>query len=613
MNGYAWPTYGAVRYMQPILTAQDAPVSIYDAFPVLYGPPPGVTPAWAEAGTIPPLTLDDIPFDGSGEIEETFIPGGGVPALDEGVLVPTAPVTAGSVDGWTPTGFVDMTLADDGEYPWRIYVGGYLIEKWSNGRLRLALGRASTLEFTREDSAGNRAVFTLTNPIELRNSYGLLVDVFEISVLRQQREPDKALLHIEAIGSLSRLGLATVLEYSTPVDAETGARSYMRVRDVVAGLFAYQSADYPLAIGEIDPAIGDRDVIWSCEACTILGALEQLQQHLPIEVRGHYFVVPDDSGVLQFRWILGDSGIPMTMDTETNLSGIEYSQDFTQIITRLYLRGQQEELGTRVDLPAPGYLSRNEATYGVRAAAKIDNRILYQESLVAYGERLLDEYSTPRTELRVTAINTKIGGHDARFVTLGTRYDVTDAISEVTVSVVAQEIEYDLDDPLSLSLTLSSRTRDMADVLADIMSQENEATPPIYYGSGTEFPDPPLVGFGIFYDETGDGQYYGAQDGSGWLPLGSGGAIDIDPVELAALLQPGTDIQSVGEANDPGTVPGVGEPDTYARDDHIHAGAQPGGYDIQDVGIENDGGESDLYAREDHVHAGVWLSYDEGT
>jgi hypothetical protein len=75
-------------------------------------------------------------------------------------------------------------------------------------------------------------------------------------------------------------------------------------------------------------------------------------------------------------------------------------------------------------------------------------------------------------------------------------------------------------------------------------------------------------------------------------------------VHVQVLPCPGTDVQSIGAANEPGEDTG-----RYAGEKHVHQGLTQFGTDVQTCSSDNSAGTRDEAARVDHKHKIVWLEY----
>lgn len=607
MNGYGLQTYGARRYMHPLCSApeQSDSVSVYEAHAYLEADVNQIEFDHGAAGTLPDA-YGDMPA--AAGLACANIPGIGGIELVDGEWYPSVPAYSDEARTWAPTGYTSLSVAASTGWPYTIelrdanwtsrgFVTGYL-----RGNVEIELGRPSSFTLEIDGAHARAASITAGTRVVVRNARRFVIDVFEVGKIEKQRDGDAIYLHVSGQSQAVLLEREAVTTYSTPYtdteDATTGkttrTRHYSTVREVVQDLLDFQEQN-SFYLAQLDAAIGDRQIIWSCDGTSILGALSQLQSHLPVHLRGHMWV--DYKRGL--HWILGVTGPVVDIDVGEHLTGLSLVTDYDDIITRLYPQGRELDDGTRLALAAPGYIERNTALYGVRAVSKTDNRILYSESLEAWGEGVLDEFSVPRVTLRVDVIAARLGGLDSRDLTVGSRYRILDSAQSISEVTAVQRISHDLTDPLSLELDVSNRRTTIGDLFKRLAEQMNEE--PVQELTrenlrsvlGRTWSDMATRPTKAFNASLADDIFGGA---------GS------------------SETQSVTTAND------SGDSNYAARADHAHQGVTAtdvddaiddaiddidvpvAGAGVLAVGVANSDGVSGDFARVDHVHRGIYTA-----
>ena len=593
MNGYGLQLYGTRRYMHPLLETpeQADAVSVYEAGLYIEADVNQVAYDFAVAGVLPEVT-GDLP-DESG-FTDTNVPGIGGVDLVDGVYVPSAPVPVDDAQTWGPTGYTEVDVSATVGWPYTIELRlpnwtlhGY-ITGWLSGGVEIELGRPSSFHLLLHGDHTQADAMTSNRRIVIRNARGFVIDMFEIGQVEKQRDGDAIYLKVSGQSQAVLLEREAVTTYSTPYDEaedeDTGeivrTRHYQTVRQIVLDLLAFQEEN-EFTLAEIDATIGDRLVIWSCDGTSILGALTELQGHLPVEKRGHMWVDYERG----LHWILGVKGPAIDINVGEHLTGLGLITSYDDVITRLYPQGRELDDGTRVQLPAPGYVERNTALYGVRAIAKTDNRILYTESLTEWANGFLDEYSVPRIEIRVDVIAARLGGLDSRDLVVGRQYRVVDDVQDISEITRVQRISYDLNDPLAMEVDVSNRRTTIGDLIRRLAEQINEE------------PVQELTRENLR-----------AVLGSTWSDMATRPDEIFNTALAADIFGPDNDNVDSGYA---------------AREDHLHDEyATPGdvaeavgavvvpspGAGVVAVGEANDDGESADFASVDHKHRGIYTA-----
>jgi hypothetical protein len=496
MNGYGYQTYGELRYMHTLISIPASPdrdkQTVFDSAAIMViGDVPRIKIDYASAGELPEVS-DLVEHEG---INLTSVTGQGIPELLEGIFTPTAPENSDEVTEWTTDGDIeyDYTPGDNGYYV-EVRDSDFVLlaelADFLDGSVKMELGKPSEINIELAGTDAAITYITKDNFLVVRNAREVIIDQFIIQKIDKVRDGDAIYLHVSGQSQAVLLEREAIVEYSTPVDetqAEDGTPvynyTYLTVAEVLQDLLDFQAVER-ITIADIDTEIAERNVIWSCADVSILGGITELQKHLPLSMRGHIWV--DYEGGL--HWIKQ----PLDVVAETfrvgeHITDNSYSVDYSNLITRVIMRGWQQIDGTRVALEDPGYIDRNVETYGVYSVSKTDNRIKYPDSLVDFANRILDEYAEPRVVFDAEIINGRIGAKDARDITLGTQYQIVDEPQEIDVTVTVYGIEYNLSDPLDVRLTISNRNENLADMFGDIYSQINE-DPPDYTNPDTTRP-----------------------------------------------------------------------------------------------------------------------------
>jgi ribonuclease HII len=392
------------------------------------------------------------------------------------------------------------------------------LEQWFGGKMVLEFEGSSYLEFTVFVDNTNAEYLTIPYLVYVRDRWGFLVHIFEITSRKYIKEGDRKVYQVTAASLVGKLIREPVLYYSTGATPYTykqlgylppsgnSADNWSRlnvpdektVRKIVEELLALQEGTYKIGLGRIDYQVANYELPFTIETTNLSNALLSLQELLPKDLRGIIYV--DSNATL--NWTLGNTAVDDEQDVIQagvgRLQSIDYDVNWTDVVTRLYIYGQGADRNSRVkvtDYPVENefeYLSASTVgTYGIRTLVKIDSRVKYARSLYRMGQRLLEEISVPVVTASIGVLDLAKADGD-RFKAfddfyLGKKYIIKDDDEGIEVTAVVEKITVDMANPLAIQVDLVNRKKDIATFFERLYHGLN---PPIDLNDdGTNYPN----------------------------------------------------------------------------------------------------------------------------
>ncbi len=506
------------------------------------------------------------------------------------VLDHTRPEDVLDRDPWDrdPGGDEDYLIVEDGDggtdtialYPDRLMpyklevrsaTGGRVkhLTRWFDGTLIETVNKGRQLSFSIPyDDASN---VEPPNLIWLRNTWDNVIGRFVIQNRSPRQQMGSTFLRVECQDALSQLSREVLIQYeATPEDGAT-------VGSIVADLLAnYQVQDDPIGLGRIDHVIKDTTAALYIQQGTIMDAIRQLFTQVDTDYAGTFYV--DNNRRFQWRKTLGHRKARI-LTVESNMPGIERTEDWSHLVTRLYMYGEGEDPATRLNLTDDGadqaneYIdSANTAVYGIRPMVIIDSRYRHGESLLLRAQQELAARDVPlyRYTVRVTDLflADTPGYTNWAELFVGVDYRILAEDIDVDVELKILKITRSLDRPLDVTVEVGNETERLGDLMGGIIDQLHNPYDWLgnkYPYAGRFFP----LGFStdrndFGYQEGDIRRTPGADPGEmevfdddAWYDIG------INPLDFVGETE---DIEPVGNANDAGT------DDLIVRADHVHKG-----------------------------------------
>ena len=367
------------------------------------------------------------------------------------------------------------------------------ITQYFDGHLRQRLDVASTLNFSVVGTHAAVSNLVFPNRIWLRDRWGMLIEKFLISQYKKRRQGDGIFLDVTCEGAIAALGIEPVKSYNTGFIGSEGTISSpgtdpgvlkdgvlnpktATVGQIVADLLDLQVQSPAITLKKIDSAIKDQLVVFNVTDTTVLGALRELQAQLPAAIAGHFYL--DSKSRFNWRVKVGNQN-GETIEVGGRLAGVEYDTNLDDMFTRIYMYGSGMDPETRLTLIDAGeaneYIQDNTGTYGVIPRVVIEKTIRDADQLLEVAERLLEEFSTPASEVTITALDLSKADGD-RFdayndLCVGGTYRVLDSGQSIDVTVTVTAIDYDFADPIPVRVELKSRRRSLSDLMESILKK----------------------------------------------------------------------------------------------------------------------------------------------
>lgn len=360
-----------------------------------------------------------------------------------------------------------------------------------SGDYEVSLAEPAVLRFRVLGDDPALALLIHPNRVVLRDARGFVLDRFVPRRLSKFRDGDARFVDVECHSLLSLLVRQPVIEYSATAT----------VAEHVAALMSLQVGDYLIETGVIEEPIASTSLTLNMEVGNILGAILELRELLPLDQRGHLYVGIDTA----LRWVLRTGPPGRKLEIGWNLTGLRYSTNDDDLITRLYMFGEGQDGGARVSLVDAGlanpYIEQNVATYGIVPMVKIDRRILKPETLLARATAIIGEFSTPRVEITVSVLDLARADSDLDLSAwgdywIGSEYQAIDTQQGIDTTVRVSRIRYDLGDPVPVQMDLANRQRSLSDLLRELDDRVPASTD--VNDDGSRYPN-----IARYYNDTG--------------------------------------------------------------------------------------------------------------
>lgn len=500
-----------------------------------------------------------------------------------------------------PVGSTTIDLAEERVNKYRLEVhdaDGALvahIPRWWGGSYRETGNEARTLRFTipyadaATIDAGLTGTTYPTHTVWLRDRFGLCMGIFWILDATPEQEGEASLLHVVCHCGLGKLAAEWVYNYEAAAGTE--------IRDIIEGLLEEQLGDNPITLGKIDKGIAKLTRGLKAYHVTVLRALLDLQQTVDSEMRGYLWV--DSRRRLNWSRNLGSQAGTM-LAVGANLAGVTVERDRSEVCTQLYAYGSGLDPANALNLVDAGepveflYGSNDSITkFGIVPVVKEWKHITDAATLLAAAQAYVDDHDDEVLRFRVAVIDLANADGDRwdgwEDIYLGSRVRVYAPSIEIDHEVYVVSIERNLDDPLDITVELSNKREDIAEILADREPVFDVRDGDRYPNVARLFNDPTDAtlrpGDLRHVEGTPDGHMEFQDTDGDWKGIaGSMTAWDDDPLDIAPE-------------------PDAGATSEYARGDHVHGGFVLSDDTPEDVGTTGAAGTSTEVSRADHVHA----------
>lgn len=160
-----------------------------------------------------------------------------------------------------------------------------------------------------------------------------------------------------------------------------------------------------------------------------------------------------------------------------NMQNIEKTIDPTTLVTRLYLLGygegdnQLDVTSINNNLP---YIEKNVGKYGLKSSILVDRRFESPETLMAYGQTVLNDLSEPYVNYKVHAVDLNILNHKkyAPFVPgdMVLIRDVEDNIN-VILPIVSVQKSDTTSNPFDIDIEIANKNKDITGSISDLVER----------------------------------------------------------------------------------------------------------------------------------------------
>lgn len=328
---------------------------------------------------------------------------------------------------------------------------------------------APTLSFTIPQNDPKAAFIS---PLYYAKVYNTQTSAYEFSIF-ELVDPDivdsSSELSIKATyqGILTRLSS----EYVDTYDTTSSGKSFSTV---IAELLALQVNTPAITVGTIEPTA---TIAISASSSDIYSILNNIR-----DAYGGWFEV-DASRAL--NWYNDNTNTPdREIRRKKNLKAITYTPGYSQIVNRVYAYGNGET-DARLNLTDAGeaheYIedATSQSSYGIKAKKYIDKSITHPATLLAYAQRILEEYKNPPYQYSVDIVNlADVNGYDYSLESLGidTRVRIIDDLLSVDVDTSIVSMSINLIKPEEIKIELSTIKNDLSDLFGDILNVQDIAS-----------------------------------------------------------------------------------------------------------------------------------------
>jgi hypothetical protein len=164
-----------------------------------------------------------------------------------------------------------------------------------------------------------------------------------------------------------------------------------------------------------------------------------------------------------------------------NLKSLKYTPQYSRVVNRVYAYGKGESTA-RINLTDAGeaheYIedAASRAIYGVRAKKYINKSITHPATLLAYAQRILEEYKNPPYQYTVDIVNlAEVSDYDYSLesLALDTRIRVIDDLLSVDVDTAIVSMSIDLIRPENIKVELNTVKNDLSDLFVQVLSVQD--------------------------------------------------------------------------------------------------------------------------------------------
>lgn len=353
------------------------------------------------------------------------------------------------------------------------------LPNWVNGRLEQELNKPAVLEFEYPALDLNASLIQFPNQIWLFNQDDTLMNKFHILPVSMNDSQESAKLNISCESLLYQLSKELIIDYTTvviPEDEEEETTETKSVLDILKDLFSLQVHSRKLYIGQISPLIANEMVSFQFEKGNILDALNKLFE---IVDTGTFWVEPV---ARRLNWKL-KRGYDKYQQIRLgkNMSGITINKDYSKLVNRIYVYGNDNGINGQVKLTdisgvSNEYLedSTSIAQYGIQAAIEILKDVYSPDTLYKYAEAFLDLHSQPKFSYEIDFVNLHASNpirYEFEGMALGSVIQVINEDHNVSTELNILKMESSLDNPLQMQITLGSKPVTIELVFSKILNR----------------------------------------------------------------------------------------------------------------------------------------------
>lgn len=267
-----------------------------------------------------------------------------------------------------------------------------VLDQWYGGRWKQEANAPDVLEFSYPLQDAKASTLVFPNKVWLYESSSTIPSQkFHITRRRRAHGYTGEVLTIFAKDYSSQLAKEWIVE-------ETSGAA-VTVKSLVASWLAGQLAEHPIRLGTIHPSIGNETVSISIAIKSVLNAIHELQAM----VGGWFWVDAASERFYWDRWRGERKG--QQIRVQKNMTEMSVDEDYEQIVTRVYPKGQGTVPRHKVGIAAPGYLEKNTGTYGIIPFVISDPSIAESDRLADVAQSFLDRNSVPKKTYSVGVID----------------------------------------------------------------------------------------------------------------------------------------------------------------------------------------------------------------
>ena len=265
-------------------------------------------------------------------------------------------------------------------------------------------------------------------------------------------------------GILTRLSDEHIDAYDTGSAGDT-------FTNVITDILAFQINTPAITVGTLEPT---NTVAMAVESTNIYSALNSIR-----DAYGGWFEV---DSLYRLNWWNDSTGDPMReIRRSKNLKSLKYTPQYSRVVNRVYAYGKGESTA-RINLTDAGeaheYIedAASRAIYGVRAKKYINKSITHPATLLAYAQRILEEYKNPPYQYTVDIVNlAEVDDYDYSLesLALDTRVRVIDDLLHVDVDTAIVSMSIDLLQPEKITVELSTVKNDLSDLFGQVLSVQD--------------------------------------------------------------------------------------------------------------------------------------------